>query len=104
MSNKDRFSVRKMIVPVVIMFAFLALGTVMWVSSGYVQALFFFGYIGASIGVGLGLYAGLPKRKKPWAGELTLFLVGGLVKSAHSSSERSISGGLVEEQETDRRR
>ncbi|MDH4208755.1 MAG: 4Fe-4S binding protein [Anaerolineae bacterium] len=79
MSKKDEFSFRKMVVPVVVMVAFLVLGTVMWLSSGYIQALFFFGYIGVSIGVGLGLYAGLPKKRKPWGRKLTLFLVGGFL-------------------------
>jgi ferredoxin-type protein NapH len=79
MSNKDKFSFRKIMIPVVVMVAFLILGTLMWLSSGYIQALFFFGYIGMSIGVGLGLYAGLPKRRKPWGRKLTLFLVGGFL-------------------------
>jgi uncharacterized membrane protein YczE len=35
-----------------------------------------FGYIGASIGLGLGLYAVLPKPRKPLGRRLTLFLVG----------------------------
>ncbi len=79
MSNKDRFSFKKMVVPVVVMVAFLILGTVMWLSSGYIQPLFFFGYIGVSVGLGLGLYAGLPKKRKPWGRKLTLFLVGGFL-------------------------
>jgi polyferredoxin len=60
----------------IVMLAFLILGTVMWRSSGEIMALLFFGYIGVSVGVGLGLYAALPKKKKPWGRRLSLFLVG----------------------------
>lgn len=97
MSDKDGLSFRKMIVPVVVMVAFLILGTVMWLSSGYVQALFFFGYIGISIGVGLGLYAGLPKKRKPLGRKLTLFLVGGflLVFMGVLQSESAISSDCL---------
>ena len=51
---------KKMVLPVVIMLAFWILAAVVWISSGEILALFFFGYIGASIGLGLGLYAALP--------------------------------------------
>lgn len=65
-----------MTVPAIVMLAFLTLGTVMWQSSGEIMALMFFGYIGISVGIGLGLYAALPKKKKPWGRRLSLFLVG----------------------------
>jgi polyferredoxin len=35
-----------------------------------------FGYIGTALGLGLGLYATLPKKKKPAGRRLTLFMVG----------------------------
>ena len=75
-SKSTDFNLKKMTVPVVVMLAFLTLGTVMWRSSGEIMALFFFGYIGISVGVGLGLYAALPKKKKPFGRKLSLFLVG----------------------------
>lgn len=65
-----------MTIPVIMMLAFLTLGTVMWRSSEEIMALFFFGYIGVSLGIGLGLYAALPKKKKPWGRRVSLFLVG----------------------------
>ncbi len=74
--RESRLSLRGLIVPGIIMLAFCGVGVAMWQSSGYIQALLFFGYIGASIGVGLGLYATLPRRHKPWARRLTLLLVG----------------------------
>lgn len=73
---QPNFNFKKLVVPGVVMLAFLAVGLVMWQSSGYLQALFFFGYIGVSIGVGLGLYAALPRRHKPKGRRLALFLVG----------------------------
>ena len=59
------------------MVAFWALGTVMWQSSGYVEAFFHFVYIGTAVGVGIGLYNALPRKHKPWGRKLALFLVGG---------------------------
>jgi polyferredoxin len=67
---------RKFTVPGIVMLAFVALGTAMWVSSGEIMAFFFFGYIGISVGVGLGLYAALPKKLKPNGRRLSLILVG----------------------------
>jgi len=75
-STQQEFQLKKMVVPLVVMTAFLILGTVMWRSSGMIMGLFFFSYIGVSIGLGLGLYAALPKKKKPWGRKLSLLLVG----------------------------
>jgi len=66
----------KLIVPGVVMLAFWGVALWGWLASGYLQPLFMFGYIGTSIGVGLGLYAVLPKQRKPIGRRLTLFLVG----------------------------
>ena len=74
--NFPDFNLKKMVVPGVVMLAFWVLGAWMWGSSGYLMPLFFFGYIGTSVGVGLGLYAALPKKKKPLGRRLALFLVG----------------------------
>lgn len=66
----------KLIVPGVVMLVFWTLAFFMWLSSGEIMALFFFGYIGASAGLGLGLYAVLPKKKKPLGRRLALFMIG----------------------------
>ena len=58
------------------MLAFWGIGIWGWLASGYLQPLIMFGYIGTSVGVGLGLYATLPKKRKPIGRRLTLFLVG----------------------------
>lgn len=67
---------RNLIVPAVVMLTFWALGLWGFVASGYVQPLILFGYIGTALGLGLGLYATLPKKKKPVGRRVTLFLVG----------------------------
>lgn len=68
--------VKKLVVPGVVMLAFWTLAAVLWQTSGEIMALFFFGYIGTSVGIGLGLYAALPKKKKPLGRRLSLLLVG----------------------------
>ncbi|MCA9969531.1 MAG: 4Fe-4S binding protein [Anaerolineales bacterium] len=71
-----RINWKSLTVPGVAMLAFWVLAVVLWRSSGYVQPLVLFGYIGTSIGLGLGLYAVLPKKQKPLGRRLALFLVG----------------------------
>lgn len=79
-TNRPRSSLhiepKKLIVPAIVTLAFWTLGVVAWQSTGFIQPLFFFGYIGAAVGGGLGLYATLPKKQKPMGRKLSLFLVG----------------------------
>jgi len=72
-------SLHGLLLPALVFVAFWAIGITGWVASGYLQALLLFGYIGTSLGVGLGLYAWLPKKKKQRARRLTLVLVGGFL-------------------------
>lgn len=67
---------KSLIVPVVVMLAFWGVALWGFTASGNTFPLIMFGYIGGSLGVGLGLYALLPKKKKPMGRRLTLFLVG----------------------------
>ena len=76
MQTRNRFQIRRLIVPTVVMLAFCGLGIWGWLASGFIQPLVMFGYIGLSVGIGLGLYELLPKQKKPMGRRLTLFLVG----------------------------
>lgn len=71
--------IRRMLLPAITFAAFWAVAVVAWQSSGYVQPLFLFGYIGTALGVGLGLYATLPKKRKQLGRKLTLALIGGLL-------------------------
>jgi polyferredoxin len=70
-------SPRKLLVPGVAAAFFWTLGFALWRGTGFVQPLLLFGYIGTVLGVGLGLYAVLPKKKKQWGRRLTLLGVGG---------------------------
>jgi polyferredoxin len=76
MKTKSNFHIRSLIVPFVVMLAFWGIAIWGFLASGYVQPIILFGYIGTSLGIGLGLYEILPKQKKPMGRRLTLFLVG----------------------------
>jgi polyferredoxin len=73
---RNEFAIKKLTVPGSVMLVFVFLGIVLWQSTGYIQPLFFFGYIGVAVGLGLGLYAALPKKHKPKGRRLSLILVG----------------------------
>src|SRR5512143_711066 len=70
------FPFKSLIVPAVVMLAFWGVAILGFTASGYTLPLIMFGYIGSALGVGLGLYGTLPKKKKPVGRRLTLFLVG----------------------------
>ena len=72
MTKTDKLALNKLIVVGVVMVAFWSLAAAMWQSSGEITALFFFGTIGTSVGIGLGLYAALPKKRKPLGRRLAL--------------------------------
>jgi ferredoxin len=67
---------KNLVTPLVVMAAFWGIAIWGFVASGYIQPIIMFGYIGTSLGIGLGLYAALPKTQKPVGRKLTLFLVG----------------------------
>jgi ferredoxin-type protein NapH len=75
--KKDRnFDIRQLKVPLTLLIVFWVIAIVFWQLKGNIFFLFNFGYIGTSIGVGLGFYEILPKRKKYWGRRLAQFLVG----------------------------
>ena len=69
----------KLTFPLIVFLTFWTIGVIGWQSSGYIQPLLLFGYIGTSLGLGLGLYAWWPRKKKQRARKLTLVLVGGFL-------------------------
>src|SRR5512147_1514362 len=73
---KNNLAFKNLIVPLVVMVAFVGVGLWGFLASGYTRPLIMFGYIGVALGVGLGLYGTLPKKQKPVGRRLTLFLVG----------------------------
>lgn len=75
-NRKSEFQFNKLIVPLIVMLAFWGVALWGWLSSGYTLPLILFGYIGFSVGLGLGLYAVLPKKHKPKGRRLALIMVG----------------------------
>jgi ferredoxin-type protein NapH len=75
-TSRASFQIKSYLAPAVILLAFWALGLWAYLASGFLQPLLMFGYLGTALGLGLGLYAALPRRRKPAGRRLTLFLVG----------------------------
>jgi ferredoxin len=75
-SIRNSIEIKKLITPFVVMAAFWGIAIWGFLASGYIQPIIMFGYIGTSLGVGLGLYAVLPKKQKTTGRKLTLFMVG----------------------------
>ncbi len=76
-SKDEGFSFRMLIPAIVITTIFWFVGIGMWQSSGYFEAFLNFAYLGSSLGLGLGLYAALPRRRKHQGRKLAQFMVGG---------------------------
>jgi polyferredoxin len=62
--------------PLIMLCAFWMLGFVLWQTSGSVFYLFNFGYIGTAVGLGIGIYTVLPRKKKSIGRRLAQLLVG----------------------------
>lgn len=77
MMKNDKFNFKELIPALVILVFFWTIGIIVWQASGENFYIVNFGYIGTSIGIGMGLYTMLPRKKKSLGRTLTLFLVGG---------------------------
>lgn len=77
MKSKDEFDFKELASSLAIVIPFWIVAVVLWRSTGDIFYLFNFLYIGAAIGVGIGVYSALPRKKKPLGRKLTLFLIGG---------------------------
>ena len=75
-NRKSEVQFNKLIVPLVVMLAFWAVAVWGWTASSNLKPLILFGYIGLAVGLGLGLYAVLPKKHKPIGRRLALIMVG----------------------------
>ncbi len=75
-TKTNHLQLKNLIVPIVVILVFWSIAVWGFVASGYIQPIIMFGYIGTSLGIGLGLYETLPKQKKPMGRRFTLFLVG----------------------------
>jgi polyferredoxin len=76
MKLDDKFNFAKLTQPVIIMIVFWVIAIVLWQTTGIIFYLFNFMYIGTAIGVGIGLYTALPRRRKHLGRKLAQFLVG----------------------------
>jgi polyferredoxin len=76
MNSKDNFNLVRLKMPLIMMGVFWVIALALWQTTGKIFYLFNFGYIGAALGLGLGVYSGLPRRQKLWGRRLAQFLVG----------------------------
>jgi len=72
----SRSRLRPLQFPAIIFLIFWTLAFVLWRRTGNPFFIFDMGYIGTSLGVGIGLYEMLPRKKKPVGRRLAQFLVG----------------------------
>lgn len=76
MKTAKNFDKKQLTTPLILTILFWVIAIVFWQLKDNIFFLFNFGYIGTSIGVGLGIYQILPKKKKHWGRRLAQFLVG----------------------------
>ena len=76
MTADDKFRYSGLKTPLIMMGIFWVVAIVLWQTTGNTFYVFNFGYIGTAIGVGIGLYSALPKKKKHWGRKLSQLLVG----------------------------
>ena len=66
----------KLRAPIIIFIVFWAIAIVLWQTKGNIFYLLNFGYIGTAVGLGIGLYILLPRKKKPSGRRFAQLLVG----------------------------
>jgi len=76
MRSEDTFDLSRFKTPLIMMLFFWGIAVVLWQTTGRVFYLYNFVYIGTALGVGIGVYAALPRRKRFWGRRLAQFLVG----------------------------
>ncbi len=76
MKKAEPFNPSKLKIPFFLIGLFWLIAVLLWKTTGKIFYLFNFGYIGSALGLGLGVYAALPRRKKLWGRRLAQFLVG----------------------------
>ncbi len=67
---------KKLRVPLILLVSFWLIAVILWQATGNIFLLFNFGYIGTAVGVGIGLYQLLPRKKKPSGRRFAQLLVG----------------------------
>ena len=74
--SEDKFTFSKLRTSLIIMGIFWAVAIVLWQTTGKIFYILNFGYIGTAIGIGGGIYAALPKKRKYQGRRLSQLLVG----------------------------
>ncbi|MGB8259145.1 MAG: 4Fe-4S dicluster domain-containing protein [Terracidiphilus sp.] len=74
--DRGRTLFKRLLSPAAIVLVFWTIAVVLWRRTGTIFYLFDLGYIGTSLGLGIGLFALLPRRKRPIGRRLAQFLVG----------------------------
>ena len=74
--KKHPSTLKNLRAPLIILLSFWAIAIVFWRTTGNIFLLFNFGYIGTAVGVGIGLYIILPKKKKPSGRRFAQLLIG----------------------------
>jgi len=76
MKLDEKFNPAKLTQAGIITVVFWIIAVILWQVTDNIFLLFNFGYIGTSIGVGMGLYSTLPRSKKHWGRRFAQLLVG----------------------------
>ncbi|MDY7037196.1 MAG: 4Fe-4S ferredoxin, partial [Thermodesulfobacteriota bacterium] len=74
--KKEASESNNLIAPFIIFISFWIVAIVLWRTTGNIFLLFNFGYIGTAVGIGIGLYVFLPRKKKPSGRRFAQLLVG----------------------------
>ncbi len=74
--KNNAYELKKLRAPFIIFLSFWFTAIVLWQTTGNIFLLFNFGYIGTAVGVGIGLYVLLPRKKKPSGRRLAQLLIG----------------------------
>ena len=73
---KNIHDLKALKIPLIIFLTFWVIAIVLWQTKGNIFFLFNFGYIGSAIGIGIGLYVLLPRKKKPSGRRFAQLLIG----------------------------
>ena len=74
--KENTYELKNLTTPLILLLTFWAIAIVLWQTTGNIFLLFNFGYIGTAVGIGIGLYVILPKKKKPSGRRLAQLLIG----------------------------
>jgi len=74
--EKERWNFAAFKTPAILMAVFWIIAIALWLTTGKIFYLGNFGYIGTALGLGMGIYSALPRRKR-WIGRrIAQFLIG----------------------------